>query len=97
MSKFSEIQFSFDFDVNSENGGNDSDGDDYNDHGNGNDSDYGNDNAEDDEELNDIDPSGSNPSFGFSKIISIDVSSVLNLYGIMILLMNKRKRVSSCQ
>ncbi|GKF48976.1 hypothetical protein Tco_0142227, partial [Tanacetum coccineum] len=49
---------SFDVDVSSVDGGNDSDGDDDNDQGNGN----------SDEDLNDKDPSVSNPSFGFSKV-----------------------------
>ncbi|GJY75539.1 hypothetical protein Tco_0480655 [Tanacetum coccineum] len=47
---------SFDVDVSSVDGGNDSDGDDNNDQGNI------------DEDLNDKEPLGSNPSFGFNKV-----------------------------
>nr|GEW88438.1 hypothetical protein [Tanacetum cinerariifolium] len=64
---------SFDVDVNSIDGGNDSDGDDDNDDGNGNNNEKLNDDNDDgngnnDEELNDEDTLGSNPSFSFSKI-----------------------------
>ncbi|GKD06126.1 hypothetical protein Tco_1181100, partial [Tanacetum coccineum] len=63
----------FDVDVNSVDDGDDSDGDDDNNDGNGNNDEELNDDNDDsngnnDEELNDEDTSGSNPSFGFSKI-----------------------------